>query len=155
MSPRMPAIACPESTASMSARCSAFSSIRRANFSRHLARSRIGTRPHSANPFLAAATALSTSFGPANGNSASFSPVDGLTVSNRRPSAASDHSPPIKSPFGEKFRLGVLILVLVVTVIRFLTCPWPLRHDGGAQHFAFGRLLEGGAEFGERKFGID
>ena len=95
-SPTMPESALPASTQSMSPSSSRCASSRSASRSRHLARSRIGIRPHlDSNAARAARTARSTSDAVASGTSPRCSPVDGLIDARRPPSAASCHSPPM------------------------------------------------------------
>jgi hypothetical protein len=95
MSPRMPTMALPESTASNSASSSAFCSMRSASSVRQRARSLIGTRDHSLKAALAAPTAISTSASPADGISASLFMFDGLIEANDPPSAGATQRPPI------------------------------------------------------------
>ena len=66
---------------------------------RYFARSRPGMVPHGpSKAALAAATAASTSPGPAAVTSASTSSLDGLTVLNVVPSIESTKRPPTKRP---------------------------------------------------------
>src|SRR5262249_3936499 len=114
MSPRMPTIALPESTASISASSSAFSSMRSASRSRQRARCLIGRRDQSLKAALAAFTARSTSVSLADGTSASFSMLDGLIETNDLSSAGATHRPPINRPRGLKLSFGDCIAVLSI-----------------------------------------
>src|SRR5436190_3089939 len=101
MSPRALATGLPLSSDSSSASWSPFALIRSASAYMRLARFDGLTfrSPPSSAP-RAAATARSTSSGPAKATSQIASPVAGSMVSNVRPSAASDGSAPITSGRG-------------------------------------------------------
>src|SRR5947209_652543 len=141
MSPRMPTMALPESTASISASSSACFSMRSASCTRQRARSLIGTRDHSRNAAFAAPTARSTSTSEAKGTSPSFSMLEGLIEAKLLPEAGATHSPPIKRPRGVKLSGGASML--------------SSGHDRGPQHAALGGLLEGGVEILQGEFRID
>ena len=80
MSPRMPEMALPLSTASISAREPALPSTASASRRRYSARRVTGSAAHAGNAALAAATARSTSCSPASGTAPSFSPLAGLML---------------------------------------------------------------------------
>ncbi len=63
---------------------------------RYLPRSSGGSACHGPAAARAAATARSTSFGPAKATSASGSSVAGLIVGSREPSPGATNSPPMK-----------------------------------------------------------
>src|SRR6516162_3595689 len=141
MSPRMPAMALPESTASIRASSSACRSMRSPRLTRQRARSLIGTRDQSRKAALAACTARSTSTSVARGTSASLSMVEGLIETKLLPSTGAVHRPPMNNPRGWQWSCGA--------------CMATSRHDGGANDAALGRLLEGDADLAEWKLGLD